>query len=247
MSNTALREESKLVLVVEDEERMVNIIRLNLELERFRVISTNKGFEAVRIVRELLPDCVILDVMLPDVDGFEVLRMIREESNVPVIMLTARVEEDDVIRGLSLGADDYVKKPFNPRELVMRVKAVIRRAELPAMVEKAPIRIDDRLSIDFDRREVIVDGQVIKLRPTEWRLLYHLVQNAGWVMPHETLLSKVWGWEYRDETQYLRLYINYLRQKIEPDPSRPRYILTERGIGYRFVDFRNKSPESPRS
>jgi two-component system KDP operon response regulator KdpE len=109
---------------------------------------------------------------------------------------------------------------------------------LPAQVEKAPIRVDERLSVDFNRREVIVDGNAIKLRPTEWRLLYHLIQNAGWVVPHETLLSKVWGWEYRDETQYLRLYITYLRQKIEKDMAHPKYILTERGIGYRFYDYK---------
>lgn len=235
-----MNEDSKLVLVVDDEPRMINFIRMNLELERFRVVSASNGLDAVRMVREMLPDCVLLDVMMPGMDGFETLKMIREESNVPVIMLTARSEEDDIVRGLSLGADDYITKPFSPRELAMRIRAVIRRAELPATLEKAPIRIDDRLSIDFERREVIVDGKPIRLRPTEWRLLYHLVQNAGWVMPHETLLSKVWGWEYRDETHYLRLYITYLRQKIEKDPSHPQYILTERGLGYRFVDFRNK-------
>ncbi|MCS6773215.1 MAG: response regulator transcription factor [Anaerolineae bacterium] len=239
-----LNEDSKLVLVVDDEPRMINFIRMNLELERFRVVSASNGLDAVRMVREMLPDCVLLDVMMPGMDGFETLKMIREESNVPVIMLTARSEEDDIVRGLSLGADDYITKPFSPRELAMRIRAVIRRAELPATLEKAPIRIDDRLSIDFERREVIVDGKPVRLRPTEWRLLYHLVQNAGWVMPHETLLSKVWGWEYRDETHYLRLYITYLRQKIEKDPSHPQYILTERGLGYRFVDFRNKREPS---
>jgi len=236
-------EDAKLVLVVDDEPRMINFIRMNLELENFRVAAAEDGLEAVRKVRELLPDCVLLDVMMRNMDGFETLSMIREESSVPVIMLTAKGEEDDKVRGLSLGADDYVTKPFSPRELAMRVKAVIRRAELPAMVEKAPIKVDDRLLIDFNRREVIVEGKPIKLRPTEWRLLYHLVQNAGWVVPHETLLSKVWGWEYRDETQYLRLYITYLRQKIEKDPAHPRYILTERGTGYRFVDFRKKERE----
>ncbi len=240
------REDSKLVLVVDDEPRMINFIRMNLELEHFRVISANSGEEALRKVREMLPDCVLLDVMMKDMDGFETLRLIREESTVPVIMLTARDDEEDKIRGLALGADDYVTKPFSPRELVMRVKAVIRRAELPAQPEKdEPIKVDDHLSIDFRRREVLVDGKAIKLRPTEWRLLYHLVQNAGWVVPHETLLSKVWGWEYRDETQYLRLYITYLRQKIEKDPANPKYILTERGIGYRFIDFRKKEKPSP--
>jgi two-component system KDP operon response regulator KdpE len=233
-------EDSKLILVVDDEPRMINFIRMNLELEGYRVISATDGLDAVRKTRELLPDAVLLDVMMPEMDGYETLKAIREESNVPVIMLTARSEESDKVKGLDLGADDYVTKPFSPRELVSRVKAVVRRAELPSQVDKAPIVIDDRLSIDFNRREVIVEGKPVKLRPTEWRLLYHLVQNAGWVVPHETLLSKVWGWEYRDETQYLRLYVTYLRQKIEPDPARPRYILTERGTGYRFVDYKKE-------
>jgi two-component system KDP operon response regulator KdpE len=233
-------DDSKLVLVVDDEPRMINFIRMNLELENFRVASAENGFEAVKKTREMLPDCVLLDVMMPDMDGFETLKSIRDESTVPVIMLTAKSEEDDKVKGLSLGADDYVTKPFSPRELLTRVKAVIRRAELPSQVEKAPIRVDDRLQVDFNRREVIVDGASIKLRPTEWRLLYHLMQNAGWVVPHETLLSKVWGWEYRDETQYLRLYITYLRQKIEKDLNKPQYIMTERGTGYRFADYKKR-------
>ena len=231
-------EDSKLVLVVDDEPRMINFIRMNLELESYRVISATDGLDAVRKAREMLPDAVLLDIMMPEMDGYETLKAIREESSVPVIMLTAKSEEADKVKGLDLGADDYITKPFSPRELISRVKAVIRRAELPAQVDKAPIVIDDRLSVDFNRREVIVEGKPVKLRPTEWRLLYHLVQNAGWVVPHETLLSKVWGWEYRDETQYLRLYITYLRQKIEQDPAHPNYILTERGVGYRFVDYK---------
>jgi len=231
--------DAKMVLVVDDEPRMINFIRMNLEMERFQVISASNGTEAIKKVREMLPDCVLLDVMMPEMDGFETLQSIREESSVPVIMLTAKNDEEDKVKGLGLGADDYITKPFSPRELASRVKAVIRRSELPAQVEKTPVKIDDHLQIDFNRREVIVGGEVVKLRPTEWRLLYHLVQNAGWVVPHETLLSKVWGWEYRDETQYLRLYITYLRQKIEPDLNNPRYIFTERGVGYRFVDYKN--------
>ncbi|MBX7213049.1 MAG: response regulator transcription factor [Thermoflexales bacterium] len=233
-------EDAKLVLVVDDEPRMTNFIRMNLELENFRVVAAENGLEAIKQSRERLPDCILLDVMMPEMDGFETLRALREETNAPIIMLTARSDEDDKVRGLNLGADDYITKPFSPRELVSRVKAVVRRAELPSQVDKAPIRVDDHLQVDFNRREVIVGGNAIKLRPTEWRLLYHLMQNAGWVVPHETLLTKVWGWEYRDETQYLRLYITYLRQKIEPDLQHPRYILTERGAGYRFVDYKGK-------
>ena len=230
----------ELVLVVDDEPRMTRFIRMNLELEGYRVVEACNGLEALDKVRTDLPDLVILDVMMPELDGFETLEMLREVSNVSVIMLTVRADEDDKVRGLELGADDYVTKPFGARELASRVKAVLRRTRGPVAPEKAILRIDDRLSVDFNNREVIVEGQRIKLRPTEFRLLYHLIENAGWVVPHETLLAKVWGYEYREEIHYLRLYVAYLRQKIEPDPSRPRYIFTERGAGYRFVDFRKE-------
>ena len=231
--------DKKLILVVDDEPRMLKFVRMNLELEGFRVIEATNGLEALEKVREHIPDLVLLDVMMPGMDGFETLEEIRRISTVPVIMLTVRSEEDDLIRGLELGADDYVTKPFSPRELASRIRAVLRRVEM-ALPSERTIVIDDDLSVDFQRREVIVRGKRVKLRPTEYRLLYHLIANAGWVMPHEMLLSKVWGHEYRDDTQLLRLYITYLRQKIEPDPSHPKYILTERGIGYRFVDFRKK-------
>jgi two-component system KDP operon response regulator KdpE len=230
----------KLILVVDDEPRMIQFIRMNLELEGYRVLQANNGLDALDKVRDELPDLVILDVMMPDLDGFETLRILRETSGVPVIMLTVKSEEDDIVRGLRLGADDYVTKPFSPRELSSRVQALLRRAELPAPIEKTAIEIDERLTVDLARREVVVEGERIQLRPTEYRLLYHLVNNAGWVMPHETLLQKVWGYEYRDETHYLRLYITYLRQKIEKDSSNPQYVLTERGIGYRFVDYKGK-------
>jgi DNA-binding response OmpR family regulator len=226
------------ILVVEDEERMVRFIRLNLEYDGFQVSEALNGVEAINKIRNVLPDLILLDVMLPDIDGFEVLRMIREISNVPVIMLTAKGEEDDRVRGLEMGADDYMTKPFSPRELVSRVKAVLRRTETAAGGTHGLIEVDERLKLDFDRREVWVDGELVNLRPTEYRLLYHLVKNAGWVVTHDQLLTKVWGYEYRDEPHYVRLYINYLRKKIEEDPANPRYILTERGVGYRFVDFR---------
>jgi two-component system KDP operon response regulator KdpE len=211
---------------------------MNLELEGFQVSEAGNGVEALEKVRDELPDLVVLDVNMPLLDGFETLERLREVSTVPVIMLTVKGDEEDRIRGLELGADDYVAKPFSPRELVSRIRAVLRRVEMPAPVAKTEIKIDDRLSVDFQRREVLVEGERVTLRPTEYRLLYHLVNNAGWVMTHETLLSKVWGYEYREESQLLRVYITYLRKKIEPDPSDPRYILTERGVGYRFVDFR---------
>jgi two-component system KDP operon response regulator KdpE len=230
------------ILVVDDEERMVRFIRLNLEHDGFKVIEAYNGMQAIDKVRSSLPDLVLLDVMMPDVDGFEVLRIIREVSSVPVIMLTAKGEEDDRVRGLELGADDYVTKPFSPRELVSRVKAVLRRTETASGSKHGLIEVDDRLKLDFDRREIWVDDELVQLRPTEYRLLYHLVQNAGWVISHDQLLAKVWGYEYRDEPHYVRLYINYLRKKLEEDPSNPKYILTERGVGYRFVDFRRQKP-----
>jgi len=238
---------NRTILVVDDEERMVRFIRLNLEHDGFRVDEAYNGTEAINQVRSNLPDLVLLDIMLPDVDGFEVLRIIREVSSVPVIMLTAKGEEDDRVRGLELGADDYVTKPFSPRELVSRVRAVLRRTESSGVSTHGLIEVDDRLKLDFDRREIWVDGELVKLRPTEYRLLYHLVQNAGWVITHDQLLSRVWGYEYRDEPHYVRLYINYLRKKLEQDPANPEYIQTERGVGYRFVDFRRKKAEDKNS
>lgn len=233
--------DAKRILVVDDEPRMIGFIRMNLELEGYQVLEAHTGLEALEMIRTQLPDLVLLDVMMPQLDGFETLRMLREFSSIPVIMLTAKGEEDDKVYGLELGADDYVTKPFGSRELSSRVRAVLRRAEMPsASPDQAVLRIDDRLSVDFNRREVIVSGEHIKLRPTEYRLLYHLIENAGWTVPHEQLLAKVWGYEYRDETHYVRLYVNYLREKIEEDPSNPKYILTERGVGYRFVDFKNQ-------
>ena len=228
------------ILVVDDERRMVGFIRLNLEQDGFEVIEAANGNEALERLRDSLPDLILLDVMMPDIDGFEVLRMIREISQVPVIMLTAKGEEEDKVKGLELGADDYVTKPFSPRELVSRVKAVLRRGATFEEDEEGIIEVDDRLKIDFSRREVWVDDELVKLRPTEYRLLYHLVQNAGWVLTHDQILTKVWGYEYRDEPHYVRLYINYLRKKIEENPSDPKYILTERGVGYRFVDYRRE-------
>ncbi|HEY9077383.1 MAG TPA: response regulator transcription factor [Anaerolineaceae bacterium] len=232
---------NRTILVVDDEERMARFIRLNLEHDGFQVIEAYRGMQAIQALRDSMPDLVVLDVMMPDLDGFEVLKLIREISTVPVVMLTAKGEEDDKVKGLELGADDYVAKPFSPRELVSRIKAVLRRTEAASPATRGEVvDVDEHLRIDFGRREVFVDGEPVKLRPTEYRLLYHLVQNAGWVVTYDQLLSKVWGYEYRDEPHYVRLYINYLRQKLEKDPADPKYILTERGVGYRFVDFRRQ-------
>ncbi len=234
-------EHKPLILVVDDEAHMVRFVRMNLELEGFRVVEAYNGMEAIDAVKKFLPELVVMDVAMPVLDGFEALRYIREFSSVPVILLTVKGEEEDRIKGLDLGADDYVTKPFSPRELISRIKAVLRRVEGYPQTQEQVLKIDDRVSIDFRSRSLIVEGKQVKLRPTEYRLLRTLTENAGWIVPQETLLTKVWGPEYRDEDSLLRVYITYLRKKLEPDPSHPHYILTERGVGYRFVDFRNKA------
>ena len=183
------------ILVVDDEKRMVTFIRLNLEHDGFDVIEAYNGSQAIDRLRDSLPDLILLDVMMPDLDGFEVLRLIREVSAVPVIMLTAHGEENDMVRGLELGADDYVTKPFSPRELVSRIRAVLRRGSFSEEDESGRIDVDGRLVMDFGRHEIWVDGELIQLRPTEYRLLYHLVKNAGWVLTHDQILTKVWGYE----------------------------------------------------
>jgi two-component system, OmpR family, KDP operon response regulator KdpE len=225
------------ILIVDDEPRILDSVRMNLELEGFQVFEATNGQEALDEVRRRLPDLVVMDVMMPEMDGFEALRELRKFSAVPVVLLTVKADERDVMHGLDLGADDYVAKPFSPGVLVSRIKAVLRRAEAPPQAPVSrELHVDDRLSIDFDRHEVWKDGEKVQLRPTEFRLLYHLASNPGVVLTHESLLSRVWGPEYRDASHYVRLYINYLRQKLEDDPANPRYILTERGVGYRFAD-----------
>ncbi len=228
----------KRILVVDDEPRMRRFVRMNLDLEGYEVLEADNGLIALEKVRDDMPDLVLLDVAMPEMDGFETLERIREVSAVPVIMLTVKNDEADRIKGLDLGADDYVTKPFSLRELLSRIRAVLRRVEPAKASVEEPLVIDEDLQIDFPRRTVIARGEPIKLRPTEYRLLLHLVENAGWIVPQETLLSKVWGPEYRDDNQLLRLYITYLRKKIEPDPANPKYILTERGVGYQFMNYK---------
>lgn len=225
------------ILVVDDEPRMVRFITMNLEAEGFRVVTASNGFEALDRLTRDMPELVVLDIMMPDMDGFETLKKMREVSTVPVIFLSAKGEEEDRILGLDIGADDYLAKPFSPRELISRIKAVLRRAEASVPNAKSEIVVDEDLRLHFGQRKVIVKGREVKLRPTEYRLLYQLVSNAGKLLTHEMLLARVWGPEYRDEDHYVRLYITYLRQKIEEDPRNPRYILSERGLGYRFKEF----------
>ncbi len=226
--------DKKTILVVDDEPRVVQLTKMNLELEGFRVVTAPDGYEALAKIGKDQPDLVLLDIMLPDMDGFQTLKKIRESDTIPVIFLSVKGEEFDRVHGLDLGADDYITKPFSPRELISRIKAVLRRTEARAVSQESEIVIDEDLRINFDQRRMIVRGEEIRLRPTEHRLLYQLVNNAGRLLTHETLLARVWGPEYRDEDNYVRLYITYLRQKIEKDPKNPKYILGERGLGYRF-------------
>jgi len=226
------------VLIVDDEPDLRHAVKLYLDEEGYLTFTAKDGAEALEQVREKLPDLVVLDVMMPRMDGFETLKRLRQVSPVPVIMLTVKGEEADKVKGLRLGADDYVTKPFSQKELLSRIEAVLRRAEMPPHVPRTEIVVDEGLRIDFSRNEVWAQGKPVQLSPTEYRLLYHLVSNPGRLMTYETLLAKVWGWEYTEEQHYVRLYVSYLRQKIEPDPAHPRYILTEKGLGYKFLDYR---------
>ena len=230
--------EGRRILLVDDEPDLRDAVRVYLEMHGYSVLQAADGQEAVEKVRTTLPDLVVLDVMMPVMDGIATLQQLRTLSAVPVIMLTVKGDEDDKVRALRLGADDYVTKPFSQRELLARIESVLRRAAQPAVLPQDTIVVDDDLTIDFARNRVIVRGKEEPLTATEHRLLYHLVTNAGRLMPSEILLARVWGPEYREEEHYVRLYVSYLRNKIEPDPAHPRYILTEKGLGYRFVDFR---------
>jgi two-component system, OmpR family, KDP operon response regulator KdpE len=232
--------EQRTILMVEDEAGLRNAVRLYLEMEGYRVVTAVDGEEGLTKTREDLPDVILLDVMLPGIDGFETLRRLRRFSSAPVLIITAKGDENDVVKGLRLGADDYVRKPFGQAELASRIQAVLRRTSAAAAEDDTAIVVDDYLTLDFVRHDVFAGGEKVQFRPTEYRLLYHLATNPGRVQTYEQLLAKVWGPEYRDEDNYVRLYITYLRKKIEPDPAHPRYILTERGLGYRFMDYRRK-------
>jgi two-component system KDP operon response regulator KdpE len=225
------------ILIVEDEPDMTEVISVALTMQwaDCQVLVTTEGEKAIDLVEQEHPDLVLLDIALPGMDGYAVCSQLREFSDVPVIMLTVRDAEADKVRGLELGADDYVTKPFSHLELLARIRAVLRRARMPLPAPRGPDFVCGRLAVHFAQRQVTVDGKPVKLTPTEYNLLYHLVRNAGQVLPHSTLLAKVWGHEYKDELDYLKVYIRRLREKIEPDPQNPRYILTARGIGYRFV------------
>jgi two-component system KDP operon response regulator KdpE len=219
-----------LVLAVDDEAGILRLIRLELSEQGFRVVVSADGEEAIRTFEQQRPDVVVLDIMLPDMSGLEVMRRLRERSNTPIILLTARDHDEDKVRGLELGADDYIVKPFNPQELTARVRAVMRRAVRESNGESIVAAGD--VEIDLDKRLVTKSGEPVSLTRTEWMLLQHLASNAGRVMLNTELLSKVWGPEYIDDLQYLRVWISRLRSKLETDHTQPSVIKTLQGIGY---------------
>lgn len=223
-----------LVLVVDDEPRYVRLITVNLESSGYSVISARDGQTAVQLAAQRSPALILLDIGLPVLDGIEVCRRIREFSTTPIIMLTAKAGEADKVRGLDAGADDYLTKPFGPAELLARMRAVFRRSALPDEHQTEPTFTSGDLTIDYSQHRVTIAGKEINLSPTEYKLLMHLAQNAGKVMVTETLLHRIWGREYGEETQHVRLYVSRLRQKIEADPEHPRWIITRPGVGYMF-------------
>jgi len=224
------------ILVVDDELSIIKFLRANLESKGYVVLAAMNGAEALQAFEMELPDLMVLDIMMPRMDGFDVCRRIREWSQVPIIMLSARGDEDDKVKCLDLGADDYITKPFGKDELIARVKAVMRRTESAAAVPTRPSFSSGDIDINFVRRQVTVAGKEVKLTPTEYNLLQEFVLNAGKVLTHTHLLNKVWGPEYREETQYLHVFVRRLRAKLEPDPTNPRYIVTVSGVGYQFKD-----------
>ena len=227
--------QDKHILVVDDELSVLDFIRHNLEMRSFKVSLANNGLEALSLFERTNFTLVILDIMMPQMDGLEVCRRIRQSSTVPIIVLTALGEETDKIAALNQGADDYLTKPFGVGELLARIKAVIRRSNwTDAPISIATQRFGD-LEIDFEQRHVRRDGELVKLTPTEFDLLRELIVHSGKVLTHETLLRRVWGTEYRGETEYLRVYIGRLRRKLEADPARPVHIQTEPGTGYYLV------------
>jgi len=225
------------ILVVDDEPTFVKLISQTLTHRGYEVLTAGDGQEALRLLFANKPDLVLLDVKMPKMDGWQTCSRIRELSDVPIVMLTGKQKsEEDIVRGLDYGADDYLIKPVGSRELVARVRAMLRRAELPAPqdTERTISYSDNFLTVDVAERKVLVDGERVKLTPLEFKLLAFLLKNAGRILTHKQLLQEVWGWEYADDVDYVRIYIWHLRQKIEPDPSQPRYIVTEPGVGYYF-------------
>ncbi|MFC1967440.1 response regulator transcription factor [Chloroflexota bacterium] len=227
----------KQILVVDDDLAMQRLIEKNLTTKGYEVLKASGGQEALKILFANKPHLVLLDVVMPGMDGWQTCSRIREVSDVPVIMMTGQKNtEGDIVRGLEHGADEYLLKPLSNNELLARVRAALRRAELPSYTQKAKETVfnDDYLAVDIAERRVMVDGERVRLTPREFRLLALLMENANRVLTHEQVLEKVWGWEYIDDVDYVRIYVAHLRRKIEPDTKSPRYILTEPGVGYYF-------------
>jgi DNA-binding response OmpR family regulator len=224
------------VVVIDDSPEIIEVVSLCFQLRwsGTTVLSASEGAKGVDLVEAENPDVVILDIGLPDMDGFQVLQEIRRFSQAPVIMLTVRSEDTDIAKGLELGADDYITKPFSHIELIARVQAVLRRAQGLPVAEERPF-ISGRIFVDFASNEVRVDGQPVKLTSTEVKLLHHLIRNEGRLLSHENLLTRVWGEEYRDARDLLRVHIQHLRQKLGDNVESPRIIVTEHGLGYKFV------------
>jgi two-component system KDP operon response regulator KdpE len=227
---------AKKVLVIDDDPAFVRLVEQVLTPAGFEVLTAAAGGEGLRLLFAQHPDIVLLDVVMPKMDGWDTCRRIRDITDVPVIMLTAQKNtEEDIVHGLECGADNYLLKPVGKRELVGRVQAVLRRAELSLPDEqKGTTFSDGYLTVDIVQRQVLVNGEPVRLTPIEFRLLALLLQNAGRILTHRQLLEGVWGWEYIDDLDYVRIYIWHLRQKIEPDQAKPKYIITEPGVGYSF-------------
>ncbi len=223
------------ILLVDDDPQLLRLVRANLESVGYRILVAMDARSGLELIDAEMPDLIILDIMLPGIDGYELCQRIREFSATPIIMLTAKVEDVDKVRGLKLGADDYLTKPFSVQELLARVEAVLRRAKSTEESKFPPVFTCDNVRVDFAQRRVTVRDREVALTLTEYKLLCQLVSNAGRVMLHRELLTRVWGAEYHDELEYLRAYIRHLRQKIEEDPHHPKYILSKPGIGYIFV------------
>lgn len=224
------------ILIVDDDLTLIELLSQCLEKTGYKVLSATNGIDGLQMVYKNKVDLIILDVMMPRMDGWETCSRIREISDVPIIMLTAKDEEADALKGFQCGVDDYVTKPFSFAELTARVKAILQRARKAPPDKQRRVYAFDELVVDADNSQVTVRGKPVSLTPTEFQLLLNLAENAGRILSHEQLLSQVWGPEYVGETGYVKRYVWYLRQKIEDDPSNPQYILTERGFGYRLGD-----------
>jgi DNA-binding response OmpR family regulator len=231
----AMPRDAKRILVVDDEPRMIGFIRMNLELEGYQVLEAHTGLDALEMIRTQLPDLVLLDVMMPELDGFETLRMLREFSNVPVIMLTAKGEEDDKVYGLELGADDYVTKPFGLRELMARVKAVLRRHEQTGEAETTEEAMIGNVEVNFTAYSATKGGRPVAMTPREIEILKYFWKHRNETVSRDKLLTDVWGYDDSVSTRTVDNFILKLRQKVEDDPANPRHIITIHGVGYKLL------------